>query len=97
MQRVDGRRIELQQRLAARQHDVAVWCAGRSIARRWCRVEFAADAKRPPSVPSVAEEIGVAECDSRMGAVLLADAPQVAAAKRQNTEHDRHGRLRPET
>ncbi len=37
MQRVDQGRIDLQQRLAAGQHHVAVLASRRSIARRWCR------------------------------------------------------------
>src|SRR3546814_19020899 len=78
--RAHQRVVDLQHRLAAGQHDIAVLAAlapvfGDDVGER--RGAFIFAAQRPVG----ADEIGVAELTDRLGAILLAPRPQIAAGE----------------
>src|SRR3546814_6546195 len=80
VQRAHQRVVDLQHRLAAGQHDIAVLAAlapvfGDDVGER--RGAFIFAAQRPVG----ADEIGVAELTDRLGAILLAPRPQIAAGE----------------
>ena len=91
VQRIDQRSIDLQHRLSAGQHDIAMRGArppaiGNRPRQCVCIGEFAA------ADAIGADEIGVAKAALRGGAVRLASAPQIAAG--ETAEHRPPPRLR---
>ena len=79
MQRVDQRSVDLEQRLAARQHCEAP--AGLSPQRRGGARDALGVGELAAALPVHADEIGVAELADRLFPVLLAAGPQVAAGE----------------
>ena len=93
VQRVDQGGVELQQRFAAGADDVAVALAAAPSARRWRRRVPRAVANRPPPRRRRCRRNRCRRTGrSRVGAVLLAAGPEVAAGKA--AEHGRAARMR---
>ena len=78
VERVDQRRVELEHRLAAGDHDQRAFAPGpqrRHLVRQFAR-------RIAPAILAIhADEIGVAERALRVRTVLLAPAPQIAAGE----------------
>jgi hypothetical protein len=91
VKRVDQRRVDLQERLAARADDEAPF-AFLGPERRDCLGERGSAAVLAAAAAVRTDEIGVAELAGRRGAVFLAAGPEIAA--REAAEHRRATALR---
>src|SRR4051812_39190429 len=80
MQRIDEGRIDLQQRLAAGQHHIAVGIVAGPLPGDDVR-EFVGSGVAAAERAVGADKVGIAELANGGGAVLFAAAPQVAAGK----------------